>query len=1322
MADRHIETAWITTQRQSRLVGVLQALAADAVREEGDIEAIFRRNNASQRENHTAACRQLKDEHEELTDVVSQEYTNKLATARKLYETQLEKLDTDQERFVEQARRQKDAALKAAKTSWNRARRDAKLSHEASTKTCRNELEEYKLQCDKHREDLHNLRDHVAIVLHRRRCYRLAATLQANSNPTESDNAEQDLASAMNRAVERFQGLHQQTAARLMDEGFLFLYFLLGSGSAALLWWKIFSPIAWTGLAVCGLVGAVVTIAIGLGLYRVVRRQTDAVADQLCADIAVADGSLRTMRRDAKLNAGRQLQRLDQQREMELNHADSEWDRVSKELEDQYETRFQETICQYQTRRDEIEQQWEKTVDPLRQTYPSRLEQMKLDYDMNSEQLVAKQRELLSGLDQKRQDRWRELVQRWSSGIHDFQDAVRRMNAYCEEKLPAWQSVDWARWTHATESALALRIGEYALGSGHFNDLPQDARLAWEPSEYRLPAVLSFPDCPSLLLKACDDSRDAAIRTLQNTMLRYLTAMPPGKVRFTIIDPTSLGQNFSAFMHLADYDEKLVTNRIWTESSHINRRLMDLTQHMEDVIQKYLRNEFESIQQYNEHAGEVAEPFQILVVANFPANFSEEAARRLVSIAGSGARCGVYTLISCDIKMNLPRNFDLRDLESNALTIQWARNQPAVSDDILGKLPLQLDQPPPDETFTAAVRVVAEHAQEFSRVEVPFSFVAPDAAGYWSGDSRSGVDVALGRAGATKLQYLELGKGTSQHVLIAGKTGSGKSTLLHALIINTALIYGPDEVQYFLIDFKKGVEFKPYAALQLPHARVIAVESEREFGMSVLEKLDHELQSRGDIFRSAGVQDVKGYRDAHPDQRMPRILLIIDEFQEFFVKDDKIAQDASLLLDRLIRQGRAFGIHVLLGSQTLAGAYSLARSTLGQMAVRIALQCSEADSHLILSEENSAARLLSRPGEAIYNNANGLFEGNHPFQVVWLPDQERENYLRDIQQLAAQRHVVVQPPIVFEGNVAADPSSNRLLCDLVESSPPAEVDLSPRAWLGAAVAIKDPTHVDFRRHGGSNLLMVGQHDEMATGVLANCLISLAATVPATNRNGSNNGVGSTTRFLFLDGSRQSSGEQAFWESLTARLSVNVSLFSPRDVATALAQMAAELDRRIAAGDETAPPWFLFIYNLTRFRDLRRSDNDFGFSSLDDGKPESQAQQLARLLRDGPIFGLHGLIWSDGFATVQRWMDRQTIRDMETRVLFQMSATDASNLMDSPAASKLGMHRGIVYSEERGEHEKFRPYGVPSDAWLAWVQERLSSRCPTQAFSENRLGP
>src|SRR5947208_11124842 len=155
---------------------------------------------------------------------------------------------------------------------------------------------------------------------------------------------------------------------------------------------------------------------------------------------------------------------------------------------------------------------------------------------------------------------------------------------------------------------------------------------------------------------------------------------------------------------------------------------------------------------------------------------------------------------------------------------------------------------------------------------------------------------------------------------------------------------------------------------------------------------------------------------------MPRLLLIVDEFQEFFVEEDKLSQEAALLLDRLVRQGRAFGVHVLLGSQTLGGAFSLARSTIDQMAVRIALQCSEADAQLILSKDNTAARLLTRPGEAIYNDANGLVEGNDLFQVVWLPDERRESALIDLNKRAQGREVL---PLVFAGNRSADLASKR---------------------------------------------------------------------------------------------------------------------------------------------------------------------------------------------------------------------------------------------------------------------------------------------------------
>ena len=224
---------------------------------------------------------------------------------------------------------------------------------------------------------------------------------------------------------------------------------------------------------------------------------------------------------------------------------------------------------------------------------------------------------------------------------------------------------------------------------------------------------------------------------------------------------------------------------------------------------------------------------------------------------------------------------------------------------------------------------------------------------------------------------------------------------------------------------------------------------------------------------------------------MPRVLLIIDEFQEFFVEDDRIAQNASVLLDRIVRQGRAFGIHVLLGSQTLGGAYSLARATLGQMVIRVALQCNEADAYLIMDESNPAPRLLTRPGEGIYNDSAGAIGGNSPFQTVWLPEGERDSHLDRVSGLAARHGSKASPPIVFEGNAPADIRENTLLADLLTcrpDTPPA----SPRIWLGAPNAIKGPTEAVFHRQSGNHMLIVGQRDDAIASLMSASMLALWA--------------------------------------------------------------------------------------------------------------------------------------------------------------------------------------------------------------------------------------
>ncbi len=553
-------------------------------------------------------------------------------------------------------------------------------------------------------------------------------------------------------------------------------------------------------------------------------------------------------------------------------------------------------------------------------------------------------------------------------------------------------------------------------------------------------------------------------------------------------------------MQLSDHYEDLVGSKAWSESRHIDQELADLSEHMGNVIQKYLRGQYKTIEEYNQQAGEVAEPYRFLVVMGFPVKFSQEAAGRLVEIATNGPKCGVSTLVMMDTEQPLPYGFNRSDLERVSTVIAWDGQRFVWRDTDFQSCQLQLDTPPSLDLFNHILQEVGGGARAASEVQVPFNRIAPSQERWWTGNTRDGIKIPLGRVGATKLQLLDLGKGTSQHVLVVGKTGSGKTTLLHVLIANLALTYSPDELELYLVDFKT-VGFTPYATYRLPHARVVATQSEREFGLSVLQGLNAELERRKSTFSKAGVQDVPQYRNAQPNARMPRILLLVDEFQEFFTEEDKVAQQAGLLLDRLVRQGRAFGIHVMLGSQTLAGTYTLARSTIGQMAVRVALQCEEADSRLVLSDDNPAARLLSRPGEAIYNSANGLVEGNNPFQCCWLPDDELDVYLGRIQQFAQQRRYMPSwRQIVFDGSKNADVVENSLLNDALRAPTWATAQKTVRAWLGDPIAIKEPTSIQIRAQAGNNLLIIGQQEEVALGVLVTALLSLTTQhAPGTAR-------------------------------------------------------------------------------------------------------------------------------------------------------------------------------------------------------------------------------
>ena len=617
-------------------------------------------------------------------------------------------------------------------------------------------------------------------------------------------------------------------------------------------------------------------------------------------------------------------------------------------------------------------------------------------------------------------------------------------------------------------------------------------------------------------------------------------------------------------------------------------------------------------------------------------------------------------------------------------------------DDDLGHFTLLLDALPFQDVTREIIKKSGEMSAQGMKKDVPFEklVAATQKKDSWQVCSTAEkLQVPLGPAGRGKAQELSLGGGQEAHALLVGRTGSGKTNLMHVIITNLALTYSPKELQLYLIDFKGGVGFKRYAEHQLPHAKVIAIESEREFGMSVLRGLDAELKQRSEVFRAAGVDNLAAYRaKVQNGTPMPRIFLIVDEFQEFFTENDESAQQAKTIFDRLARQGRSFGLHFLLATQSLSGAAQLPAGIMGQIKVRIALPCSEADSRLILADDNKAARSLSQPGEGIYNPMGGLVEGNNPFQVARFDEnKDLQKYLTLISDMAREQQLIATP-VIFEGNELARAEDCGPLKELLAASdwplPAKSIDL----FLGEPIAILPPVAARLRRQSGSNLMILTREESEGVGMCVAALLSILAQQRAES-----------SRFYIADFTTADSEWAEHAEEIARCFPGEITVVGrQRETGSLFATIAGEVRLR---GEN--PPGhgsiFLVLQGMHRIKSLRENMDD------DDG--HNSVELLQTILRDGPEVGVHVIAWADTLDNATRGMSRKALGEFGLRVGAAMNTGDSMNFLDNLAASKISKpHRVIFADEDRpGQLVTFRPYAMPSAAWLGQTGQRLRAR-------------
>jgi S-DNA-T family DNA segregation ATPase FtsK/SpoIIIE len=226
----------------------------------------------------------------------------------------------------------------------------------------------------------------------------------------------------------------------------------------------------------------------------------------------------------------------------------------------------------------------------------------------------------------------------------------------------------------------------------------------------------------------------------------------------------------------------------------------------------------------------------------------------------------------------------------------------ALADDLamaLAARTLRIEAPIPGK---AAVGIEIPN-QDFNVVTLRGILESLDFAG-----SGSNLTFALGRDVAGRAQAVDLAK--MPHLLIAGATGSGKSVMVNALITSLLCNATPNDVRMILVDLKR-VELAAYNGL--PHLMVPVI-TEPEKAKAALKWAVNEMEGRYRRFAGATARNIKAYNETRvdPADRMPYIVLVIDELADLMMREGKNVEDPIV---RLAQKARATGIHMVLATQ-----------------------------------------------------------------------------------------------------------------------------------------------------------------------------------------------------------------------------------------------------------------------------------------------------------------------------------------------------------------------------------------------------------------------
>lgn len=794
----------------------------------------------------------------------------------------------------------------------------------------------------------------------------------------------------------------------------------------------------------------------------------------------------------------------------------------------------------------------------------------------------------------------------------------------------------------------------------HFPDALAFGRISLTYQNWKgyIPRLIPFPFKKSLWLS----DQTTGYRLIHQLMLRLMHCMPVGNVEITAADPLRLGTSLGPFLSLLKVNRLFPEQRVLTRSDELENALARLTDYVEDLLQNKFKGEIKSWFAYSAANSSNTIPYKLLLIFGVPEQLTDKSLWYLGRLLEHGPVCGVLPILSIDVDRLEDRKFTgLR----TAIDKHSKRMDFIVPEEILTKYISEFSVVEEQEfwpecsdltNFLTSISDRYEQSSKFSKRLTDLWYNSD----YWGDDSVQGVQVPIGWTADGEIVPFSIGGvNTEHHVLLAGRSGSGKSNLLHVLIHSLCHSYSPSELNIYLLDYKQGTEFSVYASPPLPQVKLVAIESDPEYGVTVLAYLTKELEKRAQEFKSRSVRDFYEYRESSAAE-LPRILLIIDEFQVLFSEGRQVAEPAEKILNQLLRQGRAYGIHVLLATQTLKGIHPLSMGQLiSQIGCRIALACSEEDSMMILGNSNWDASKLSSPPEGIINNSNGAKSANQRFLIPFADRELCKDHIAKIAQIADQRGYC-DSTRVFNGSRLPEMPAP----DWFNSKSHEKMQLH----LGECLDFEaEPLLLTLVNRPSSNLLICGYNDAIHDGLLASILKSLY----------SQNNI---DEIIYFNGrSVVPEGVSKYLNGFRNRLASKYESVPSLN----LSEISGELERSkriviIDGLDSTKE----FQSGPASFRPVIKKD-----------EPPSPQESLKKILEDGPQQGTFVIAFAENWKRCNSSC-KDLLGFFEMRIGFCMNEDDAGSFVSGTIGKFKGLemdNRAVFADRLRNEVSWFRPY-------------------------------